>query len=622
MKLYFFLITVSLSVFSSSSFGQSGYWQQQANYKMDVTLDVATNIVKGTQNIEYFNNSPDKLDRIFVHLYWNAFQPGSGMDVRSRELGELMINNRPDWDGRVRDRIQHLSPSEIGYQKVTSFKVNGVAQKTRVHGTILEVQLQTPIQPKSKATFDVVFEAQVPVQIRRSGRDNEEGVRFSMTQWYPKISQYDHKGWHADQYIAREFYGIWGNYDVTIRIDKNYKLGGTGVLQNAAQIGWGYDKPGTALKPVNTALRTWRFVASDVHDFAWAADPDYKHLTTEREGTKIHVIYKEKDAQADAAWATVLDAAYTVLPYMNKRFGKYIYPQYSFIQGGDGGMEYAMATLLKGPGLGTVFHEWAHSWYHMMLATDEIRYPWLDEGFTSWAAAEVYDFYRSEKGIPQSTALPLHHAAAYQNYFSIAQTKLAEPMTTFSDHYSTNRGYGVNVYSKGEVFLEQLAYVVGHDVRDKILLEYYKRWKLKHPGPDDFVKVAQDVSGIQLDWYKQYWIHTTKTIDYRIDSLWEENGKSVIRVRRVGEMPMPIDLQLTFKDSTTEMHHIPLDLMLGSKKAEGSQPYAVHEPWTWAERTYHVLFDRKIFDLRKVEIDPTRRMADVDQSNNQLILNW
>lgn len=617
-----YLTLFLLFSFSVIAFSQSGYWQQRVKYKMDVTLDVKTNVVSGTQKIDYFNNSPDKLNKLFIHLFWNAFQPGSEMDVRSRELGNMLINGRPDWDSRVRDRINHLQPNEIGYQNVKSIKMNGVEQSTKLHGTILEVNLNREIIPGSKVVFDIVFEAQVPVQIRRSGRDNAEGVRYSMSQWYPKICEYDRDGWHTAQYVAREFYGVWGDYDVNIKIDKSYKIGGTGVLQNAAQIGWGYDKEGTPLKDINTPLRTWSFSAKDVHDFVWAADPDYEHLTAEREGTRLHVIYKKKDAKADSAWANVLDAAYTVLPYMNKRFGKYIYPQYSFIQGGDGGMEYPMATLLKGPGLGTVFHEWMHSWYQMMLATNEVQHPWMDEGFTNWAEGEVSAFYRSEKGLAVNNSLPLKHTGAYRSYLSIAKTPYAEPLTTFSDHYETNAGYGANAYSKGEVFLEQLGYVIGEEVRDSVLLEYYNRWKLKHPSPDDFIKVAKDISGLQLDWYKEYFINTTKTIDYKIDSLWEENGNSIIRLRRIGDMPMPIDLKLTFKDSSTEWHYIPLDLTLGNKPAEGGIDRVIHDEWNWTNRTYLVTFDRKIFDLRKVEIDPTRRMADIDASNNQLELHW
>jgi len=159
-------------------------------------------------------------------------------------------------------------------------------------------------------------------------------------------------------------------------------------------------------------------------------------------------------------------------------------------------------------------------------------------------------------------------------------------------------------------------------VRDKILLEYYKLWRFKHPNTSDFMKVAQDVSGIQLDWYKEYWISTTKSIDYGIDSLWSENGVSKIRLKRIGQMPMPVDLQLTFKDSSKEIHYVPVDIMFGNKPAESDVPFIVHSEWNWTNPTYVVEFKHPLTDLVLVEIDPTKRMADVDQKNNTLKLNW
>lgn len=623
MKRKFSLLVIFNLSFLIFAFAQADRWQQRVNYNMKVDVDVNTNLIKGVQQLEYFNNSPDKLDRVFFHLYWNAFQPGSEMDVRSQELGKILINGKPDWDSRVKDRISKLSPSEMGYQKIKSLKLNGVQQPVKLHGTILEVDLIKPILPKSKVNFELVFEAQVPVQIRRSGRDNAEGIRYSMSQWYPKICEYDYEGWHPAQYVAREFYGVWGDYDVTIKIDKSYKLGGTGVLVNANEIGWGYDKPGTPLKNISASKRTWHFVGKNVHDFVWAADPDYDHIVKERGGVVLHVIYKKRNDAVQKSWETVADAAYSVLPYIEKRFGKYAYPQYSFIQGGDGGMEYPMATLLKGPGLGTVFHEWMHSWYQMMLATNENKHPWMDEGFTSWAEAEISAYYYALTMEPAANPkLPLHHSDAYDSYYYLVKMKLEEPLTTFSDHYNTNRAYTVNAYSKGEMFLEQLGYIVGDSVRDKILLEYYKVWRFKHPNPFDFIKVAQQVSGIQLDWYQQYWVSTTKKIDYGIDSLWEENGVSKIRLRRMGEMPMPVDLKLTFKDSTTENHYVPVDLMLGNKPAENNEKRTVHEEWNWTNPTYNVEIKHRLTDLISVEIDPTKRMADVDQRNNILKLQW
>jgi hypothetical protein len=611
---YFLLFTFAYS--------QPERWQQRVKYTMNVDVDVTTNRFTGTQKLEYTNNSPDKLDRIFFHLYWNAFQPGSEMDVRSQELGKIMINGRPDWDSRVRDRISKLSPSEIGYQKVKSIKLNGVEQPVKLHGTILEVDLTKPILPNSKVNFDLVFEAQVPLQVRRSGRDNAEGIRYSMSQWYPKMCEYDYEGWHPTPYIAREFYGVWGDYDVTIKIDKSYKLAGTGVLQNASSIGWGYDKPGTPLKDISSAKRTWHFVGKNVHDFVWAADPDYEHLVRKQDGVILNVVYKKVDS-LQKSWETIADAAVTVLPYMEKRFGKYPYPQYSFIQGGDGGMEYPMATLIKGPSLGTVFHEWMHSWYQMMMGTNESLYPWMDEGFTTYAEGEVSAYYDKVKNVQnEEERLPLNHAGSYRGYYYLVSKKLDEPLSTHADHYNTNFGYSINAYSRGDIFLEQLGYIVSDSIRDKILLEYYRLWRFKHPNASDFVKVAQDVSGIQLDWYKEYFVYTTKTIDYSIDSLWSDGQVSKIRLRRIGQMPMPIDLQLTFKDSTKEIHTIPLDLMFGNKPAESNVATIVDGEWNWTNPTYTVEFKHPLTDLVLVEIDPTKRMADVDQKNNTLKLNW
>lgn len=590
---------------------------------MNVDVDVKTNRFTGIQKLEYTNNSPDKLDRVFIHLYWNAFQPGSEMDVRSQELGKILINGGPDWDGRVKDRISKLGSEEIGYQKIKSIKLNGVEQPVKLHGTILEVNLTKPVLPKSRVNFVIDFEAQVPLQVRRSGRDNAEGIRYSMSQWYPKMCEYDYEGWHPTPYVAREFYGVWGDYDVTINIDKSYKLAGTGVLQNASAIGWGYDKPGTPLKNISSAKRAWHFVGNNVHDFVWAADPNYEHIVRKQDGVTLNVIYKKVDS-LQKNWERVADAVVTVLPYIEKRFGKYPYPQYSFIQGGDGGMEYPMATLIMGPSLGTVFHEWMHSWYQMMMGTNESLYPWMDEGFTTFAEGEVSAFYNKVKNIEDADAkrLPLNHAGSYAGYYFLLKQKLEEPLSTHSDHYNTNLGYSISAYSRGDIFLEQLGYIVSDSLRDKILLEYYRLWRFKHPNASDFVKVAQDVSGIQLDWYKEYWVYTTKSIDYSIDSLWEENRTSKIRLRRIGQMPVPIDLELTFKDGTKELHYIPLNLMFGEKPAENSEPRIVHDEWRWTDLTYVVEFKHPLTDLVLAEIDPTKRMADVDQKNNTLKLNW
>ncbi len=626
----------------AKAYAQPDRWQQRVKYTMNIDMDVMANQFTGKQKLEYTNNSPDALNRVFYHLYFNAFQPNSSMDVRSRELGKTLVNGRPDWDSRVRDRIFKLKDNEIGYQKIISLKMNGVPQPFKYHETILEVDLTKAIAPKSKVVFEMEFQAQVPLQIRRSGRDNPTtGVRYSMSQWYPKMCEYDYEGWHPTPYIAREFYGVWGDFDVTINIDKNYKLGGTGMLVNANEIGWGYDAANSAdLKPIAKDKRTWHFVGNNVHDFVWAADPDYKHLVRKMpSGTVLNVLYKNKDndPKNDTAWITVADAAVVALPFMESKFGKYPYPQYSFIHGGDGGMEYPMATLIVGPSLGTVFHEWMHSWYQMMMGTNESMYAWMDEGFTEFATDLVESYYRDKvtrvkyannpvvlKRLDSLSALlPLKHIDNYNSYYNLVKSGLEEPLTTHADHFNTNAAYSAAAYSKGSVFMEQLGYIIGGDVRDKMLLQYYDQWRFKHPNSNDLIQVAEKVSNIKLDWYKEYFCNTTKTINYSIDSLWEEGGVSRIRLRRIGQMPMPIDLQLTFKDGSKEMHYIPLNLMFGEKPNENAAiKREVHEEWKWTHPTYIVEFKRRLTDLKVAEIDPSKRMADVDQKNNVLELNW
>lgn len=616
--------------FTNLANAQADRWQQHIDYNIKASLDVKTNIINGSEEIVYNNNSTDTLRKVYFHLYWNAFQPNSAMDIRSRELGKTMLTNRrgdqvADWDGRVKDRIQNLKPEEIGYQRVSAITINGKAQKLIEHETILEVQLTQAIAPKSSVKMTVAFQAQVPQQIRRSGRDNAEGVRYSMSQWYPKMVEYDYQGWNTNPYIAREFYGVWGNYDVTLQLDQTYMVAATGVLQNPNAVGNAQ------------GLKSWNFKGNNIHDFVWAADNQYKHLSKEvRKGLTLHVYYKAKDTKADSAWSNVLWAAEKVIPFMEQKFGAYPYPQYSFIQGGDGGMEYAMATLLKGPGLGTVFHEWMHSWYQHILGTNESLFPWMDEGFTSFGEAAVSAHYNqmyaaqspyiSEKEKVQilatversKTQFPLVQYSNYMGYLSLAKSGLEEPMSTHSDHYNTNYAYSSAAYSKGATFLGLLGYVVGDSVRDQILLNYYQTWKFKHPNANDFVRVAEKTSGIQLEWLKEYWVNSTKTIDFGLNDIQAGVNSAIISIQRVGKMPAPLEVLVTYKDGSSELHYIPLDLMLASKAPEGKGTRIVHPEGKWVQPTYTFETTKPLSALKSIEIDPSYRLPDINRTNNKL----
>lgn len=584
-------------------------WQQRVEYAMNVQLNTQTHKLNGDQKLVYYNNSPDTLTKVYYHLFFNAFQPGSMMDVRSRTIA--------DPDRRVADRISKLAPNEIGYQHIQSLKQDGKATSYKVNGTILEVTLAKPILPKTKTTFEMTFEAQVPVQIRRSGRDNREGIAYSMTQWYPKLAEYDHQGWHAYQYVAREFHGVWGDFEVKITIDPKFVIGGTGKLQNPEAIGHGYEKPGSTVKRPQGNL-TWHFVAKDVIDFAWTADPDYTHdIQQVPNGPTLHFFYQKNERTANT-WKNMEPVAVKVFQFLSATFGQYPFDTYSIIQGGDGGMEYPMCTLILGEGSqaglnGVMAHEVAHSWYQMTLASNEALYSWMDEGFTDFA---------SDEALNSITNQPNTHAGSYASYFGLVNSGLQEVATQHSDHYTTNRAYSTAAYSMGAVFLQQLKYLIGDEAFYTGMKRYYNTWKMKHPEPNDFLRIMEKVSGQQLHWYYRYWIQTTKRIDYAVGSVTEVNGNAMVELQRVGEFPMPVDLVVTYQDGSKELFYIPLNEQLGSKPVEDKTMKRTELPqWPWVYPTYTVQVNRKVADIKSIEIDPSQRLADINRKNNEKVLS-
>lgn len=584
-------------------------WQQRVEYAMNVKLDTKTHRVTGDQKLVYFNNSTDTLKKVYYHLYFNAFQPGSMMDVRSRSIS--------DPDARVTDRISKLKDDEIGYQHIQSLKQDGKDVAYKVDGTILEVTLSKPLLPKTKSVFDMRFESQVPVQIRRSGRNNREGVDYSMTQWYPKMAEYDFQGWHAYQYVAREFQSVWGDFDINITIDPTFVIAATGNLQNADKIGHGYEKPGTNVTRPSGDL-TWHFIAKNVLDFAWAADTEYAHDQAQvPNGPTLHFFYLKKEKTIET-WKKMEDIGVKTFQFYNEKFGKYPFDTYSVIQGGDGGMEYPMATLILGDGTlegtsGTMMHEVAHSWFQMALGSNEALYPWMDEGFTSFASTEAGAaiFGRADT-----------HAGAYTSYFNLVKSGLQEPASQHSDHYNTNRAYTAASYTMGEVLLQQMRYLIGTENLNKGMLRYYNTWKMRHPEPNDFIRVMEKTSGLQLHWYLRYWISTTKTIDYEVGPIREQQGATFVTLNRIGTFPMPIDFVVTYKDGSKEMFYISMNELQGNKPVEDKTMTRTDlDAWPWVNPSYTLKISKALSQIESVEIDPSQRMADVNRANNKVVLS-
>ncbi len=601
---------VSLLVFVLSfanAQNNTSYWQQHVDYKMDVEMNVKDYNYTGKQKLVYTNNSPDTLNQVFYHLYFNAFQPGSEMDVRSLNIA--------DPDRRVGDRISKLSPEEIGFLKVNSLTQDGADVTYEVAGTVLEVALAKPIEPGQSVTFDMDFNGQVPVQIRRSGRNNAEGVELSMTQWYPKMAEYDFEGWHADPYIAREFFGVWGDFDVNITIDADYTIGGTGYLQNPAEVGHGYQLPNQKTMKPKKGKYTWHFVAPKVHDFTWTADKDYIHdMITGENGVELHFFYKNNPDIIEN-WKNLQPKTADLLAYYNEHIGQYPYKQYSVIQGGDGGMEYAMCTLITGERsfgslVGVTAHEMAHTWFQFLLASNEAKHEWMDEGFTSYISDEAMNVVMEQNK-------PNPQAGNYQSYYRLATSGIEQPQTTYADHYERNAAYGASAYSKGAVFLAQLGYIIGKENLDKTIKKYFQEFKFKHPYPNDIKRTAEKVSGMQLDWYLVDWTQTTNTIDYGIKSVEEVDGKTQVTLERVGLMPMPIDFYVTNADDSQEAYYMPLRAMRNEKPNPFPEMTRTQlEDWPWTNPTYTFTIDSPLADIKAMTIDAEQKMADINKDNN------
>ena len=593
----------------STSFVSAQYWQQAADYTIEVALDHETAQYKGNQTVIYTNNSPETLHKVFFHQYFNAFKPGSEMAIRLKNAG--------DKNGRFKVDIDSLSPKQQGYLKVSGLTQDGIMADVVDSETILEVTLPQALAPGESTTFKMSFEGQVPDVIRRAGKNSKEGIAFSMAQWYPKMAEYDYEGWNADPYTGREFHGVWGDFDVKITLDKDFTVAASGYLQNADEIGRGYSdrkKPKTKKGKI-----TWHYVAPNVHDFTWAADPDYIHDTYPGPNdVTLHFFYKNNPDIIDN-WKKLQPITAQLMEYFNENIGPYPYKQYSVVHGGDGGMEYAMLTLITGNRkfgslVGVTAHELAHSWFQHILATNETKHEWMDEGFTSFISTLA-----ENEVLEENKEFPL--AGSYRGYYGLATSGVEMPQATNANRYEHNYAYERAAYSKGAVFLGQLGYIIGQDKLFKTLQTYYDEWKFKHPLPNDLRVIAERVSGIQLQWYLTDWTQTTNRIDYAIEAVNATEKGTEIHLERKELMPMPQEVLIQFKDGSMALHYIPISLMRGEKENTYDLPWTQEKDWTWANPKYSFTIDQPKENIEAIVLDPSNLMADIDKSNNYYVAN-
>ncbi|MCU7614377.1 M1 family metallopeptidase [Chryseobacterium sp. GMJ5] len=590
---------------------QNAYYQQAAKYTMNIDVNAEKFTYQGNQTLQYTNNSPDELNVVYFHLYWNAFKPNSMMDQRVAGQGKNG-DSRLQKDGI--SRLASIPKDQEGAQNIHWIKQNGKELKFEIQETVMKVYLSEPIKPNSTTTFTMDWDAVIPQQIRRSGRNNREGVDMTMSQWYPKIAEYDYDGWATFDYVGREFHAPFSDFDVTIKINKDYVIGAGGILENPSEVK-GYDA-NTKINADKNKKSTWKWTAKNMLDFAWAADREYVVKSFDvPEGPKVFLVYQNNDKTK--VWEQAQPYITKYYQIMNSRFGKYAYPSYAFIQGGDGGMEYGMCTMILGESgdieslMGLMVHEGSHSWYQQMLATNEPLRPWMDEGFTSYAESTVMN-----QLFPPKDPVANPFVGSLDGYRNFVKRGIEEPAVWLGDHHDNGTAYSFASYVKGELYLVQLGYIVGEENLAKIMKEYFAQWSMKHPTDRDFLHIAQKVSGMDLKWFHHYWINTTKTIDYGIKNVQYDAKSTTITLVNNSQVPMPIDFSVMTADKKIVTYQIPMNMTHTWKKIDAFGDFKTLNYWPWTQKEYTFTIPYTKSQLSVLGIDFSQRMADVNLADN------
>ena len=612
-----------------------GYWQQDVHYTIDATLSDKTDIITGTEVLDYSNNSPDTLTFVYFHLYENAFQPGSYTD-------DLHRNNNFDvkygkYESQKKD------------EEVTSITVDGQNVKTELDNTIMKVWLPKPLLPNSsisfKISFNSYFDAGGTIRRRMKMYSTFGYKHYDGVHWYPRIDVYDRKfGWETDQHLTREFYGDFGTYDVSITLPNNYILDGTGIMTNEKEMlpadlrqkldisnfakkPW-EEKPSEIIAPDGTT-KTWKFHADNVHDFAFSADPTYRIGEASWNGIRCIAMAQEQHA---SGWQTAAAFTAKVISFYSTNIGMYAYPKMIVCDAQDG-MEYPMITLDGGrePDYHSVLaHEIGHNWFFGMVGSNETYRALLDEGFTqfidSWCLTRidgenvVHGQYVSHYVAKYKDEETYKNTEVYNRFMGPTALGDETVIDTHSDHFNGalrhGGGYSM-VYMKTATMLYNLQYVLGDSLFQAAFSHYFNQWKFCHPYVEDFRNSIIQFTHVDLNWFFDEWLDTTHTIDYSVSEVEKDKDSTdtyTIEFERNGKMSMPIDFTVLARDGKKYSYYIP-NTWFEKKTSATILPRWIGWDKIRPEYEAKVVIPSGIAN---VYIDTTHRLADVYMPDNNL----
>lgn len=579
-----------------------GYWQQRADYAIDVTLDPATSHLQGRETIRYWNNSPDALTELWLHVEQNICAANSVATVLDQPP-LVFLSSAFDFSCK----------GFVGGDSLLSVMVDGVAARYRVIGTTMRIDLARPLASGAALSIDIAWRFTVPPY--GAGRMGHDGTLYELGQWYPRMAVYDDvTGWNHEPYIgAGEFYLEYGKFTVNVTLPADFVVAATGVLQNPAEVLTQAQRDrlarartsdtaiaiitkaeaeavGRARRMGTAPTRTWRFVADSVRDFAIAAAPNFRWDASNYDGIQINTYYRP----TATLWPEANRMAREAVKHFSEQWLRYPYPHASSIEGPIEGMEYPMMTFDPTGPVRTdlqwvVAHELGHQWTPMIVGSNERLYPWMDEGFNTFIDLQnAANYFR---GTPYGDTIEVHPLHLYNEH---ALTGTEQPLITrpveVRDLFWTG-------YQKPALMMRTLReHVLGRERFDDAFRAYLTAWAYKHPTPGDFFRMMRSRTGVDLDWYWRDWVYTTNRPDQGVEAIVNgDSGARVVLVNK-GEMQLPLFLRVTYADRTTESVTLPVDLWNQGPR------------FTWRARN-----GKRVV---QAEVDPQGLLPDADRTNN------
>jgi hypothetical protein len=583
------LILIFLMSFFSSlhSFprAEEQHAPQIASYQIDVKLDTLQKKLYGNEVLNFVNTSHKGVDTLFLHLYPNAFRSDSTTFMKESLFPE-----------RIKKQDKYRGFMEI--KKVSLSSGLDLTDKKVMDETIMRLPLSLPLSPQESLIIKIEFMVKLPEILFRMGYSGKD---FMIGQWFPKMAVLQEDGtWNAHQYhFNSEFFADFGTYDVSITVPWKYVVGATGYLVEERE------NPDSA--------KTFVFHAEDVHDFAWAASPDYKLSRRTADEIEINFYYKskhEKDVER------IMDDAEFALKYYNSAFGKYPYGKFTLVDTeiglGGGAMEYPMLITISPSRLPpdkirvdalVIFHETAHQWWYGMVASNEFEEAWLDEGFATYSEGNALEKrFGKRDNLVDLWGIKLNDLD--QTKLSYLLDPQSDPIVKNSWEFKDFLSYRANVYSKASLLLESLRNHLGEEKMDDLVKEYFRRYKFKHPKTQDFIQTASEVTGEDFTSLFEQLLFGTGICDYEVTSIESVPLKSdslkmryrtEVMLKRLSEVVMPVDVLIELED--------------GKK---------IKEAWDGKERWYNIVreTDSKI---QSAVIDPEEKIAfEININNNSL----